>query len=509
MAAERLQKLLARAGFGSRRACEDLVTAGRVSVDGKIVAELGAKADLDTQDVRLDGSRLKPERPEYWILNKPKATVCTNFDPAGRRRPMDIMQRYTKARLFPVGRLDTDSKGLLLMTNDGDFANRLMHPRYEVPKTYVATVVGDLTPEGMRRLRRGIWLAEGRTRPAQVRVISHGRAKSLLEITLREGRNRQVRRMLARLEHNVRELVRTRIGRITLRGMKVGEARRLDAEEIEYLKALPDMQPEAPPAFEKARAGRLRGPRRFEEGGSGRAESSASAAGQGEGVAGPPVEAGRPSAKRPDRGPRRYGKREPGAGPSRNRGPSRFDKRGPRRFDKRGPAPQQRYGDDGPPIDVEHPFAGRSDRGPPRFDKAGPRRFEKRGPGDERGRDRGPPRFEKAGPPRFDKAGPRRFEKRGPGDERGRNRGPKRFDKAGPRRRNDFGKFKGESKGERPYQPRDSYREKRSSRQHDTDGTRKAGEGFRGHEGRGGRGGRGRPDRPPFGGRRPDRRPPK
>ena len=551
MAAERLQKLLARAGFGSRRACEDLVTAGRVSVDGKIVAELGAKADLDTQDVRLDGSRLKPERPEYWILNKPKATVCTNFDPAGRRRPMDIMQRYTKARLFPVGRLDTDSKGLLLMTNDGDFANRLMHPRYEVPKTYVATVVGDLTPEGMRRLRRGIWLAEGRTRPAQVRVISHGRAKSLLEITLREGRNRQVRRMLARLEHNVRELVRTRIGRITLRGMKVGEARRLDAEEIEYLKALPDMQPEAPPAFEKARAGRLRGPRRFEEGGSGRAESSASAAGQGDGVAGPPVEAGRPSAKRPDRGPRRYGKREPGAGPSRDRGPRRydktgprrfdkrgpsaergrdrgprrfdkagprrFDKTGPRRFDKRGPAPQQRYGDDGPPIDVEHPFAGRSDRGPPRFDKAGPRRFEKagprrfekRGPGDERGRDRGPPRFDKAGPRRFEKAGPRRFEKRGPGDERGRDRGPKRFNKAGPRRRNDFGKFKGESKGERPYQPRDSYREKRSSRQHDTDGTRKAGEGFRGHEGRGGRGGRGRPDRPPFGGRRPDRRPPK
>jgi 23S rRNA pseudouridine2605 synthase len=522
MAAERLQKLLARAGFGSRRACEDLITAGRVSVDGKIVAELGAKADLDTQDVRLDGSRLKPERPEYWILNKPKATVCTNFDPAGRRRPMDIMQRYTKARLFPVGRLDTDSKGLLLMTNDGDFANRLMHPRYEVPKTYVATVVGDLTPEGMRRLRRGIWLAEGRTRPAQVRVISHGRAKSLLEITLREGRNRQVRRMLARLEHNVRELVRTRVGRITLRGMKVGEARRLDAEEIEYLKALPDMKPEAPPAFEKARAGRLRGPRRFEEGGPGRAESSASAAGRGEGVAGPPVEAGRP-----DRGPRRYGKCEPGAGPSRDRGPRRFDKRGPSagpsrdrgprrfdkrgpsaergrdrgpprfdkagpsRFDKRGPAPEQRYGDDGPPINVEHPFAGRSDRGPPRFDKAGPKRFEK--------------------------AGPRRFEKRGPGDERGRDRGPKRFDKAGPKRfdkagpkrRNDFGKFKGDSKGESPRRPRDSYREKRSSRQHDTNGTRKAGEGFRGHEGRGGRGGRGRPDRPPFGGRRPDRRPPK
>jgi 23S rRNA pseudouridine2605 synthase len=601
MTAERLQKLLARAGFGSRRACEDLITGGRVSVDGRVVIELGVKADLETQDIRLDGSRLKPEQPEYWILNKPKDVVCTNFDPSGRKRPIDIMQRYTKARLFPVGRLDTDTKGLLLMTNDGPLTNRLTHPRYEVPKTYVATVVGDLTPDAMRRLRRGIWLAEGRTRPAQVRVISHGRSKSIVEITIREGRNRQVRRMLARLEHNVRELVRTRVGRITLRGMKMGEARRLAPDEIEYLKQLPDMPPEAAPAFDKARAGRLRGPRRFEEGRPGRDESSEPTAGQGEGAAGPPVEARRPSAGRPDRGPRRFGKREPGAGPSRDRGPRRFDKSGPRRFekrgpgdergrdrgpprfdkagprrfdkrgpggepsrdrgprrfdktgprrfDKRGPRPEQDRGDDGPPLDVEHPFAARSDRGPPRgpprfdksgprrFDKSGPRRFDKRGPGagpgDERGRDRGPPRFDKSGPrrfdkrgpgagqgdergrdrgpPRFDKSGPRRFDKRGPGagpgDERGRDRGPPRFDKFGPRRK-DSGKFNRESKGGSPGRPRDSYREKRSGRQHDTDGTRKAGEGHRGHEGRGGRGGRGRPDRPPFGGRRPDRRPP-
>jgi 23S rRNA pseudouridine2605 synthase len=379
MAAERLQKLLARAGFGSRRACEELVTAGRVSVDGRIVAELGAKADLETQDVRLDGSRLKPERPEYWILNKPKDCVCTNFDPAGRKRPIDIMRRYTKARLFPVGRLDTDTKGLLLMTNDGPLTNSLTHPRYEVPKTYVATVVGDLTQDAMRRLRRGVWLAEGRTRPAQVRVIAHGRSKSIVEITIREGRNRQVRRMLARLEHNVRELVRTRIGRITLRGLSVGEARRLESDEIEYLKKLPEMPPEAAPAFDRGRGG------------------------------------------------------------------------------------------------------------PPR----GPRPFKQRGPGAEQGR----------------QGGPRRFGKRGPGDDRGRDRGPPRFDKAGPRRK-DSGKFNRESKGKRPYPQREGYREKRSRRQHDPDGTRKEGEGFRGHEGRGGRRGRGRPGRPPFGGRRPDRHSP-
>jgi 23S rRNA pseudouridine2605 synthase len=420
MAAERLQKLLARAGFGSRRACEELITAGRVSVDGRIVAELGAKADLETQDVRLDGSRLKPERPEYWILNKPKDVVCTNFDPAGRKRPIDIMQRYTKARLFPVGRLDTDTKGLLLMTNDGPLTNSLTHPRYEVPKTYVATVVGDLTQDAMRRLRRGVWLAEGRTRPAQVRVIAHGRSKSIVEITIREGRNRQVRRMLARLQHNVRELVRTRIGRITLRGLSVGEARRLEPDEIEYLRKLPEMPPEAPPAFDRGRAGAPHRPRRFG-----------------------------------DRGPRRFRERAPRA------------------------EPVAAGAGEGAAVEAPHPFAGRPHGGPPR----GPRPFDKRGPR------------------RFDEAhGPRRFQPRGPGAEQGRDRGPKR--------RKNLGKFNREAKGARPYPPREGYGEKRSRRPHDTDGTRKEGEGFRGHEGRGGRRGRGRPDRPPFGGRRPDRRPP-
>ena len=448
MAAERLQKLLARAGFGSRRACEELVTAGRVSVDGRIVAELGAKADLETQDVRLDGSRLKPERPEYWILNKPKDCVCTNFDPAGRKRPIDIMRRYTKARLFPVGRLDTDTKGLLLMTNDGPLTNSLTHPRYEVPKTYVATVVGDLTPESMRRLRRGVWLAEGRTRPAQVRVIAHGRSKSIVEITIREGRNRQVRRMLARLEHNVRELVRTRIGRISLRGLGVGEARRLGPDEIEYLKKLPEMPPEAAPAFDRGRGGPPRGPRPFKQ-------------------RGPGAKHGR------EREPRRFGKA----------GPRRFGQTEPRRFDKRGPRPEQGRPAKGSSAEPPHPFAGRAERGP--------RPFKQRGPGAEQGR----------------QGDPRRFGKRGPGDDRGRDRGPPRFDKAGPRRK-DSGKFNRESKGKRPYPQREGYREKRSRRQHDPDGTRKEGEGFRGDEGRGGRRGRGRPGRPPFGGRRPDRHSP-
>ena len=242
MALERLQKLLARAGLGSRRACEEIITGGRVTVDGRVVAELGAKGDLGTQDVRVDGQRIRPEHPEYWLLNKPKGVVCTNFDPAGRRRPVDLMTQ-TEARLFPVGRLDADAKGLLVMTNDGEFANRLAHPRHGVPKTYVATVAGELTKDDMGRFVRGVWFAEGRARRAEVRLVKRGRSKSIVEVTIREGRNRQIRRLLAKLGHNVRELVRTRIGKIGLRGLSVGQSRRLSPEELEHLRRLPDQPP--------------------------------------------------------------------------------------------------------------------------------------------------------------------------------------------------------------------------------------------------------------------------
>ncbi len=254
MALERLQKLLARAGVASRRVCEELIAGGRVMVDGHVVTTLGVKADLGAQDVRLDGRRLRPERLEYWILNKPKGVVCTNYDPAGRPRPIDLV-RATKVRLFPVGRLDAASKGLLLMTNDGEFANRLTHPRYGVPKTYLATVGGHVTAADIRRMVRGVHLAEGRTRAAEVHVVKRGRFRSRLRITLREGRNRQIRRVLARLGHPVRELVRTRIGRIALRGLRAGEARRLTDKEIQYLKTLRGQDETKPrPPTRKTRA---------------------------------------------------------------------------------------------------------------------------------------------------------------------------------------------------------------------------------------------------------------
>ncbi len=263
MSLERLQKVLARAGLGSRRACEDLITDGRVTVDGETVTELGSKADAAVQDIRVDGSRVRPEAREYWLLNKPKGVVCTNYDPAGRRRPIDLVPK-ARGRLFPVGRLDADSKGLLILTNDGDFANHLTHPRYEVPKTYRATVSGRVTEADLGKLTRGIHLAEGKARAARFRVLKKGVRRSILEITLREGKNRQIRRMLARLRHPVRDLVRTRIGKISLRGLGPGKARPLEPREVQYLKALAagDAE-EAAPHAKRGRGGpnRKRPPR--------------------------------------------------------------------------------------------------------------------------------------------------------------------------------------------------------------------------------------------------------
>jgi len=255
MPEERLQKILARAGVASRRACEELVAEGHVSVDGETVTEPGTKADPETQDIRIDGRRVRSEPHEYWLLNKPKGVVCTNYDPAGRRRPIDLVTG-SKARLFPVGRLDAASKGLLLMTNDGEFANRLTHPRYGVPKTYIATVGGKVTGRDVQRLLRGMHVAEGKARVARVRVLKRGSARSALEITLREGRNRQIRRMLAALRHPVRDLVRTRIGRIGLRGLGPGRSRRLTPGEVEYLRGLGE---EAPKTGRPARQTRKKG----------------------------------------------------------------------------------------------------------------------------------------------------------------------------------------------------------------------------------------------------------
>ncbi|MFQ5501395.1 MAG: pseudouridine synthase [Phycisphaerae bacterium] len=241
MARERIQKVLASAGFGSRRACESLVEAGRVSVNGRRVWTLPVLVDPKEDRILVDRKPIRPERLVYYLLNKPPGYYCTNNDPAGRKRAIDLM-KGVRERVFPVGRLDASSLGLLFMTNDGDLAARLTHPRFGVPKTYRAEVTGRPTQGDLERLRKGVWLSEGKTGPAEVSIIHKARDKTILEITLREGRNREVRRMLAKLGHKVRRLSRIRVGRLSIRKLALGEYRPLTKTEVAYLLRLSETE---------------------------------------------------------------------------------------------------------------------------------------------------------------------------------------------------------------------------------------------------------------------------
>jgi len=235
--AERLQKILASAGLGSRRECEELILQGRVRVNRKRVDQLPVLVDPGTDTIQVDGRAIRLERKVYYLLNKPKGVLCTQRDPAGRRRAVDLLADVPE-RVYPVGRLDADSQGMVLLTNDGELAAGLTHPRYGVPKTYRARVKGRMSGEVLEKLRQGIWLSEGKTQPARVSLTYRSRDHSVLDITLREGRNRQVRRMLAKLGHPVRELTRIRIGRLNLRGLGVGRYRPLRPAEVKELQGL-------------------------------------------------------------------------------------------------------------------------------------------------------------------------------------------------------------------------------------------------------------------------------
>lgn len=234
MAAERLQKLLAAAGFGARRACEDLILDGKVRVNGRLVNRLPVLVDPRQDRIVVRGKPVRVEKRVYFLLNKPQHVYCTHSDPAGRRRAVDLLGDV-RERVFPVGRLDADSMGLLIMTNDGELAQKLTHPSFNVPKTYRAEVVGVPSAETLARLRDGIWLSDGRTSGARVTIIHHQRTKAVLEITLREGRNRQVRRMLANLGHKVRRLTRIRMGKLSISRLPLGAFRPLKPAEVKYL----------------------------------------------------------------------------------------------------------------------------------------------------------------------------------------------------------------------------------------------------------------------------------
>lgn len=231
---ERLQKAMARAGVGSRRRCEELIREGRVRVDGR-VATIGTVVDDRLDRITVDGQPLRLQALEYWLLNKRAGTVCTARDPQGRPTVVDGLP--TRARVYPVGRLDWDTTGLLLLTNDGELALRLSHPRYGVEKEYVVGVRGYLTDRELRALREGVPLEDGITARAAVSLLSRSDSESVVRLVIHEGRNRQVRRMIEAVGHSVVSLHRLRIDGLEERGLLPGAFRRLTQAEVRRLRA--------------------------------------------------------------------------------------------------------------------------------------------------------------------------------------------------------------------------------------------------------------------------------
>ncbi|MCM1012733.1 rRNA pseudouridine synthase [Brevibacterium sp. XM4083] len=228
----RLQKVLAEAGLGSRRACEQLILDGRVEVDGSVVTELGTRIDPDTQSVYVDTLRISTSPQKiYLALNKPAGVVSTMKDPEGRKSLADYVGNRAE-RIFHVGRLDTDTEGLILLTNDGELSNRLAHPRYEIPKTYLAQVKGQLAKDASARLKAGIELDDGIVKVDEFRLVDSTPGRSVVELTLHSGRNRVVRRLLAAIGNPVERLVRTKFGPISLAEQRQGKIRPLRSDEV-------------------------------------------------------------------------------------------------------------------------------------------------------------------------------------------------------------------------------------------------------------------------------------
>ncbi len=234
MSQQRLQKVMAAAGIGSRRRCEELIVEGAVRVNGKVVDELPAFADPDKDNIVVNGKRIRAEHKVYYLLNKPKGVICTSSDRQGRTVAADMIP--SKERVFCVGRLDADTSGLILLTSDSELTNRLTHPRYELPKTYVARVKGRVEGTRLEKVKKGMWFAEGKAGRVSVKILGRTREESYIEIIVTNGLNRQVRLTLAKVGLNVKGLQRTRFGKLDLRGVGVGKFRRLTDREAAYLR---------------------------------------------------------------------------------------------------------------------------------------------------------------------------------------------------------------------------------------------------------------------------------
>jgi 23S rRNA pseudouridine2605 synthase len=232
---DRLQKVLAHAGLGSRRACEELILQGRVSVDGQVVRQLGTRVDAAIAKVTVDGEPIRLETTVYYAVNKPKGYVSTNFDPSGRPRVVDLLPEIPE-RVYTVGRLDEDSTGLMILTNDGELANKLAHPRYGVEKIYRALVAGLPGPEMLAKVTEGVWLSDGKVRAKRARIVGRQGQATQLELVLAEGKKREIRRMLSKLGHKVMSLTRIAMGPVTLKGLPVGNCRPLSRHEVDLLR---------------------------------------------------------------------------------------------------------------------------------------------------------------------------------------------------------------------------------------------------------------------------------
>lgn len=241
MPIERLHKVLAHAGFGSRRKCEELIAAGAVQVDGKVVTEMGVKVDAAKQKIKCDDQYVRMPAKVVYLLNKPRGVVATTKDDRGRRTVVDCL-KGVRDRVYPAGRLDAESQGMIVLTNDGDLTEKLTHPRHGIPKMYHVVVVGELPNEIVEKARKGVWLSEGKTAPARVDVVKRTREVTVLEVTLREGMNREVRRIFARYGFKVKRLKRVRIGTLALGALPEGQFRRLGPDELAKLQQAGELE---------------------------------------------------------------------------------------------------------------------------------------------------------------------------------------------------------------------------------------------------------------------------
>jgi 23S rRNA pseudouridine2605 synthase len=254
MAQERIQKIVARAGLASRRGAEEMISCGRVRLNGKIVTELGTQADPKNDVIEVDGRRIVSERPVYVLLHKPRGVVSTRSDPEGRPTVVELVSSL-KATLYPVGRLDFHTSGALLLTNDGDFTQGLLHPKKKVPKVYAVKVQGEMTEKDLNRWREGVKLENGTiTAPCEVFLLRHEGGKTWMEVTLHEGRNQQIRRMGEATGFPVMRLARLSFAGISTEGLRPGQFRPLTPDELRDIKAsygVPRRIPRGEPALEE------------------------------------------------------------------------------------------------------------------------------------------------------------------------------------------------------------------------------------------------------------------